>query len=129
MLGEIVKAQAGAGDVPEAIATAKGHGDDSWKAGALTEVASIQARSGDVAGAMRTAESIRDEFYRPIVMKVIAAARARSGDFSGSLNWASQLDPAAKAQALAGLAQESSTRRAAELESPSRVSSPESPER
>ena len=115
LLGEIVKAQAGAGDVPEAIATAKGHGDDSWKAGALTEVASIQARSGDVAGAMRTAESIRDEFYRPIVMKVIAAARARSGDFSGSLNWASQLDPAAKAQALAGLAQESSMRKDAEF--------------
>ena len=86
-LPELVRAQAKAGDVAGALATARTIPGDtfSWeRAQALATVAAARAEAGDVSGALTVVEEIGSEYYRMVAMGDIGRARAREGDVAGA---------------------------------------------
>ena len=88
-LPELVQAQAEAGDVAGALATARTlPGDESTgkRVQALAHVAAVQAATGDEPGALATAGAIGSQHYRMGAMRHIGAARAERGDVAGA--WA-----------------------------------------
>ena len=90
----IAEAQAKAGDVPGATATADQMSDKNRrdKDGVYARIAARQLEGGDVAGAKQTASRIRDAHDRAFAYGQIAASQVSAGDPTGAHVTAAQID-------------------------------------
>ena len=89
-LWTIARAQGRAGNIAEALSTARSiRNDGGWQqASALADIAGAQAKAGDIAGALRTARSIGDADDRAHALGNIAAAQLEAGDITAALRTA-----------------------------------------
>ena len=83
-LAEIAHAQAEAGDVPTAMATALSIDEDYLRDSALVAVADMQAKAGDFTDAMKTVASIDDATGRSLGSFRIVGWQLASGDVHGA---------------------------------------------
>ena len=86
-LSKLVRAQAEAGDVAGALATARtipGDERPTERAQALAHVAAAQAAAGDEPGALVTSGEIESQHYRMEAMRHVGIARAERGDVAGA---------------------------------------------
>ena len=93
-LGDIAVAQAEAGDMDGAFATARSIDNAGLRAWALRYIVVAQAEAGDMDGAFATARSIDDAWYRAGALGDIAEAQAEAGDMDGAFATARSIDDA-----------------------------------
>ena len=86
-LPNLVRAQAEAGDVAGALATARtipGDEQPTERAHSLALVAAVQAAAGDEPGALVTSGEIESQHYRMGAVRDVGIARAQRGDVAGA---------------------------------------------
>lgn len=82
---QVVRQQARAGILPDALERARSIGNENYRAEALREVAEAQARAGERDAAMATARSLEKPGWSDAVLGVVAEILGERGDVAGAL--------------------------------------------